>query len=79
MWVGVGRKPPTQDVADHGCPACPGLIPRPHRGLVDLFIAGGQVEYFPANDMIDERLLHGGQFPARWGLSDHTGTLINAV
>jgi hypothetical protein len=34
MRIEVGHEPPAQDVADHGCPAGPGITPRPHRGLI---------------------------------------------
>ena len=78
MRIGVGREPPTQDVPDHGRPAGPGITPRPHRGLVNHLIIGGQVEPFAPADMIDQRLLHWGQSPAGH-LSDHTGTLISAA
>ena len=71
MRIGVGREPPTQDVADHGRPAGPGLTPRPHRGLVNHLIFGGQVEPFPPADVLDQRPLHRGQTPAAH-LSDHT-------
>ena len=64
MRIGVGREPPTQDVADHGRPAGPGITPRPHRGLINRLIIGGQVEPFPAADVLDQRLLHRGQSPA---------------
>ena len=47
MRVGVGHQPPTQDVADHGRPAGPGITPRPHRSLVNHLIIGGEVEPFP--------------------------------
>ena len=58
VWVGVGREPSAQDVPDHARPAGPGIAPRPHRGLVNLLIVGGQVEQFPAADVIDEGLFH---------------------
>jgi hypothetical protein len=77
MWIGVGRKPPTQDVPDHSSPAGPGTTPRPHRGLVNRLI-GGQVKPFALADMIDQRLLYWGQSPAG-RLGDHTGTLINVA
>ena len=78
MRIRVGREPPTQDVADHGRPAGPGITPRPHRGLINHLILGGQVEPFPAADVLDQRLLHRGQSPAGH-LSDHTGTLISVA
>ena len=54
MWVRVGREPSTQDVPDHARPAGPGIAPRPHRGLVNLPIVGGQVEPIPPGDVLDE-------------------------
>ena len=36
------------------------LTPRPHRGLINRLIIGGQVEPFPAADVLDQRLLHRG-------------------
>ena len=58
VWVGVRREPSSHDVPDHARPAGPGIAPRPHRGLVNLLIVGGQVEQFPAADVIDEGLFH---------------------
>ena len=74
MRIRIGREPPTQDVADHARPAGPGITPRPHRGLINRLIIGGQVEPFPAADVLDQRLLHRGQSPPGH-LSDHKGTL----
>ena len=78
MRVRVGHEPPTQDVADHARPAGPGLTPRPHRGLINRLIIGGQVEQFPPADVLDQRLLHRGQSPCGH-LSDHPGTLTNVA
>ena len=75
-WVGVGRKPPAQDVADHARPAGLSLAPRPHRSLVNRLVSDGKVEPFPSADMLDQRLLKRTQ-PAEWHLSDHTGTLVS--
>ena len=63
MRIGVGREPSAQDVPDHGRPAGPRITPRPHRGLVNRLVIGGQVEPFPAADVLDQRLLHRGQPP----------------
>jgi hypothetical protein len=56
MRVRVSRQPSKQDVPDHGGPAGPGITPRPHRGLVNRLIIGGQVEHFPTYDVFDECL-----------------------
>jgi hypothetical protein len=61
MRIGIGREPPTQDVADYGRPAGSGLTPRLHRGLVNHLIVDGQVEPFPPANVTDQRLLHRGQ------------------
>jgi hypothetical protein len=71
-------EPPAQDVADHGRRDGPGLPPRPHSGLINRLALGGQIEPFPAGNLLDQRLLHRGQFPAGH-LSDHTRTLISAA
>ena len=54
MRIGVDGEPPTQDVADHARPACPGNAPRPHRGLINRLITGGQVEPFPAANVFHQ-------------------------
>ena len=81
MRIRVGREPPTQDVAYHSRPDGLGLIPRPHRVLINRLVLGDlgdQVEPLPAADVLDQRLLHRGQSPPGH-LSDHTGTLTNAA
>jgi len=54
MRIRVGREPATQDVTDHGRPAGPGLPARPHRGHVNRLIIGGQVEPFPAANVLGQ-------------------------
>ena len=69
MCVGVGCEPPTQDVADHGRPASPGITPRPHRRLTNHLTRDHEIEPFPLGGVIDHRLLQRAQFlPGR--LSD---------
>jgi hypothetical protein len=58
--INVRREPPTQDIANYARPAGPGLAPRQHRRLINRLIIGGQVEPFPAADMLDQQLLHRG-------------------
>jgi hypothetical protein len=54
MRIGVSREPPAQDVTYHARPAGPRITPRPHRGLVDHLIVGGQVEPFPVANVLDQ-------------------------
>ena len=77
MWVGVGREPPAQDVritVARRVRSHPTTASRPRQP--PLF--GGQVEPFPAANILDQRLLHRGQPPAGH-MSDPTGTLISVA
>jgi hypothetical protein len=58
MRIGVGREPPKQDVPEFCRPAGSGITPRPHLGLVNRLIVGGQVEQFAPADVINQRQFH---------------------
>jgi hypothetical protein len=73
--VGVGCEAPEEDFAQHagadGAVGAPGT----HVRLADQLRAAGQIKQLPADDVVDQLLLHGAHFIGPDSMRTHTRTV----
>jgi hypothetical protein len=74
VWVRIWGEPSAQDVTEHGRSDDPGATPAPHGRLIDR-LGGGEVEQFPAGNVVDQCPLDVRQRHSASGFRDHAVTI----